>query len=293
MKRLLLILLCLSLLGTASFAQGKKRKPPKNFNSTNKKVDNFLQQQWWLGFKAGTNFSKATVTKKYAVVSPINYTTNDKKYESFNKPGSQATLEITYYFKGASFSIQPTYRSSKFVYTNSYAWTDSSDPNNSLTLDYYQEQKVEYAEIPFLIKYDLMPGKFRPYLQIGGYVAFLVNATKTVEVSGVDLASGGVNGFTNEPVIVGAKDLFAKNNSGLIGGAGVNYDLGNVRLNLDIIYRYGLTNITSTENRYSNDRLSGVGDAMDDMTLDNLSISIGVLFPMRFLSSGYKSSDSK
>ena len=71
----------------------------------------------------------------------------------------------------------------------------------------------------------------------------------------------------------------------------MNYNLGNIRINLDIMYRYGMSNITSTENRYSNDRLAGVGDAMDDLTMDNISISLGALFPLRFLSSGFKSSD--
>lgn len=107
----------------------------------------------------------------------------------------------------------------------------------------------------------------------------------------MDYASGGTNQFAYEPIIVGAKDLFAKNNWGMIGGAGVNYNLGNVRLNFDVMYRYGMTNITSTKNRNSNDRLAGVGDAMDDMTLNNISVSIGCLFPMRFLSSGFTSLD--
>ena len=77
-----------------------------------------------------------------------------------------------------------------------------------------------------------------------------------------------------------------------MGGAGVNYNLGNnVRLNLDVMYRYGMSNIVSTKNRYDSDRLSGVGDVMDDLTLDNLSISLGCLFPLRFLSSGFKTLD--
>ncbi len=286
-------MLCLALLGTASFAQTKKRKPPQNFNTKNKQDEKFLEKQFWMGLKAGTNLSKVHVTKEYSVISPVNNEETSKEYESFNKPGFQVALELTFYFKGVSASLQPTYRSSSFAYTNHYEWTDSATPTNSLTLDYYQEQKLEYFEIPFVVKYDILSGNLRPYIQLGGYGAFLINANKTVEVSGLDLASGGENPFTNEPVSVGAKDLFAKSNWGLIGGAGVNYNVGNIRINLDIMYRYGMSNIASTQNRYSNDRLAGVGDAMDDMTMDNISISLGALFPLRFLSSGFKSSDSK
>jgi outer membrane protein W len=131
-------------------------------------------------------------------------------------------------------------------------------------------------------------------VQIGVYTAMLINASKDVSVKGIDNAAGGVNEFTNESIIIGAKDLFAKNHWGLMGGAGVNYNLGNnVRLNVDIMYRYGMSNIVSTKNRYDSDRLSGVGDVLDDLTLDNLAISIGCLFPLRFLSSGFKTLDLK
>jgi hypothetical protein len=57
------------------------------------------------------------------------------------------------------------------------------------------------------------------------------------------------------------------------------------------MYKYGMSNISSTENRYESDRLAGVGDALDDITLDNLSVSLGVLFPLRFLSNSFKSLD--
>jgi outer membrane protein W len=159
-------------------------------------------------------------------------------------------------------------------------------------LNFEQEQKVDHAIIPLIIKYDVYGNRLRPYVQIGGYSAILINATKSVTSSGIDNAAGGENEFVNEPINVGAKDLFAKYHWGLLGGIGVNYNLGNnVRLNLDILYKIGMSNISSTDNRYGSDRLSGIGDAMDDLTLDNLSMSIGCLFPMRFLSSGFKTLD--
>src|SRR5690606_38485592 len=110
-----------------------------------------------------------------------------------------------------------------------------------------------------------------------------------VTVSGVDYASGGEHKFENEPVIVGATDLFARYHWGAIAGGGVYFPLGNVRLNLDVAYKIGMSNIASTANRYGSDRLSGVGDSLDDLTLDNIAISVGCLFPLRFLGSGFKS----
>lgn len=76
-----------------------------------------------------------------------------------------------------------------------------------------------------------------------------------------------------------------------MAGAGLHYNLGNVRLVFDASYRIGMSNVTDTKNRFSNDRLSGIGDALDDMKTDNIVLSIGCLFPMRFLSTSFKSID--
>lgn len=294
MKRLNLILLCL-LLACVAFGQEKKKKTSAYTKQKKQNEDEkFLEKQWWLGFKAGANLSKATVEKTYAIVSPTNYEASSigKQYDNFNLVGSQATIEVSFYYKRFLLSFQPTYQHSRFAYSNSFEWTSDDEVSNRVELNFEQEQKVDHAILPLIIKYDVYGHKLRPYVQIGAYSAILLNATKTVTSSGVDNAAGGENEFTNDPISVGATDLFANSYWGLLGGVGLNYNLGNnVRLNLDVLYKYGMSNITSTDNRYGNDRLSGIGDAMDDMTLDNLSVSLGCLFPMRFLSSGFKTLD--
>jgi outer membrane protein W len=293
MKRLYIILLCLVLVAQAEAQDKKRKKPAGAYNKQNSENEKFLNKQFWLGFKAGTNLTKIHVLKTYSSFSPTNYPSDQsaKKYQNFNQLGAQATIEVSFYFKGFYFSVQPTYQHSRFTYTNSYTWEDAGIPTNKLELNYDQEQKVDYISFPFLIKYDMAGYKLRPYVQIGAYSSVLINANKFVTISGTDYASGGKNEFTDPTIAVGAKDLFAKSYWGLIGGVGLNYALGNVRLNLDVQYLYGMSNITSTKNRNSNDSLAGVGDTLDDMTMDNLSMSIGCLFPMRFLASGFKSLD--
>ncbi|HEX5172050.1 MAG TPA: outer membrane beta-barrel protein [Cyclobacteriaceae bacterium] len=300
MKRLYLIIVC-CLLGSSLYAQyanKSKRNKVKGsitFNKKSKEDEKFLEKQWWMGLKGGINLTKTAVTTHYSALSPTNYdpSLTNKEYQEFNEIGSQVALEVTFYFKQLSLSFQPTYRQSKFIYTTHYEWTDTENAANALTLDYEQVQKTEHMLLPLLVKFDLTKTKLRPYLQAGGFIAFLINADKSVTTSGIDYASGGENEFSTEPIIVGAKDLFASTYYGMIAGAGVNYHQGNVRLNLDISYQYGLTNIASPEGRYSNDRLNGVGDVMDDLTMDNIVISIGCLFPLRFLGSGFKSLDKK
>jgi hypothetical protein len=273
----------------SAFGQMKKRKLPK-FNQ-NKQSNVFLKKQWWLGFKAGANLSAVSIEKTYSAISPTNYpdTQTDKKYDAYKKLGTQATLEVTFYFSGLSLSLQPTYRHNRFVYENEYHWADGENPNNRLDLKYEQEQRIDYLDIPLLAKYEFTKNKVSPYLQLGVYTSMLIGASKSVDVSGVDYASGGTNEFKDETIIVGATDLFARNHWGFLGGVGVYYNLGNVRLNADFLMKGSMSSVTSAKNRFSNNRLSGVGDTMDDLKLNNMSFTVGCLFPLRFLGKSFQS----
>ena len=289
MKKIAFLIICVCFLSQAN-AQLKKKSSRYNLNN---RENPFLQQQWWIGLKGGVNASSINVDKSYSVIVPVNYSpdVSEKDYEKWKPLGTQIGLEATYYYRGFSGSIQPTYGTIRFRYENNYSWTDPENPANLLDLKYEQDQQVSYVYLPLLFKYEFKVHGLTPYLQAGAYTAFLLGANKTVTISGADHASGGTNTFEYEPVSVGTKDLFAKSHWGIIGGAGLYYNIGNIRFNLDIQYRMGQSLLNSGENRYQNDWLSGVGDAMDDIKVDNVTVSLGTLFPLRFLSSGFKSYD--
>ena len=269
----------------------RKMKSSGSFNKRSKQADIFLQKQWWLGFKAGPNLSKASVETRHDVISPVDYDISEvaKSYENFRQIGTQAVFEVTFFIKGASFSFQPAYRTNRFVYTNHYEWVDPEQSANHLILDYEQDQRIAYLDLPLIIKYEFPVSELKPYAQAGIYSSRLLDASKSLRISGVDHASGGVNTFENEPIIVGARDLFAKYHWGILVGCGVNYNLGNVRLNIDVVIKTGMSNIADARNRYGSDRLSGVGDSLDDVKLTSASLSVGCLFPLRFLGSGFRS----
>lgn len=291
--RKLLPLITLVFVSATLYAQSQ-RKPPAGFKKKAKQQQNsFLDKQWWIGLKVGPNLTKATPETRYAILTPTNYaaTLTDKQYDGFKKLGSQATLEITFNYKGIGFSFQPTYRLSRFTYTNDFIWDNPENASEVLQLKYDHQLKVDYADLPFIVKYDITGNTLRPYVQGGIFYSMLVNANKTVEISGTDFASGGTNELSSEPVIVGAKDLFHKSYWGIMAGAGLHYNLGNVRLVFDASYRIGMSNVTNTKSRFSNDRLAGIADALDDMKTDNVVLSVGCLFPMRFLSTSFKSID--
>jgi hypothetical protein len=292
MKKTLLLATCL-MIAIVATAQPKRPKLPK-FNK-NKEKELFLKKQWFLGLKGGVNYSGVDVMKAYSVIEPTNYDPSviAKKYDNYSDIGTQISVEATFYFTGLSLSFQPTYRHNRFTYSNAFEWNDPENPNNRLLLNFKQRQNIDYFDFPVLAKYEKMFNKFSPYIQAGVYYTFLVSADKSVDVTGTDYATGGVDEFQNETIIIGATDLFAKRHWGLIGGAGVYFNQGNVRFLLDVQYRHGMSNISSTENRFSSDRLSGVGDTLDDLKLRSVSVNLGCLFPLRFLSKNFRSTDIK
>jgi hypothetical protein len=84
----------------AQFSSKNKRSKVIGSVTYNKKIkedEKFLEKQWWIGLKGGVNLSKALVTTSYSALSPSNYELSEtkKEYESFNKLGSQLTLEVT------------------------------------------------------------------------------------------------------------------------------------------------------------------------------------------------------
>lgn len=285
-KATLLGIVAVLLFAQTSDAQRRRKRGPLN---------EFMQTQWWLGFKGGVNLTQVQPETRYSSFSAINNSDPnfyDKEYDDFSQLGANAGLEITFFHKGLSISFQPNYRRQNFLYSNNYLWVDADNPINTLELNYQQTHQLDYLEFPLLFKYDFTRSNFRPFVSIGAYYATLINANKSVEISGVDQASGAANPFSSEPIIVGASDLFLNSSLGLIGGVGCNWDLGNVRLSLDVNYRYGLHNISSAGNRYEDNRLAGAGDALDDLTMNNISISLACLFPLRFIfGGGYRAVD--
>lgn len=271
-------------------AQSKKNKPVP-FNRSADKANTFLQKQWWIGIKGGVNLANPVVENSFAVITPTNYDADviRKTYERFAPIGSQVALECSFYYRGFSISVQPGYHQVGMIYRNEFTWKDAEQSTMSVELSYEQVHRMEYLNVPFILKYEIPLSRFSPYIQAGAYLNTLLNANKEITQSGIDESAGGPNQFKSDPVSVGATDLFARHHYGIIAGGGIYYTPGNVRINLDIQYRHGLTLINSPGNRYDNDRLAGVGDAMDDVKLNNLVVSAGIMFPLRFLSSGFKS----
>lgn len=284
------IILLLALLPSISFAQVGRNKP---IPASSIKKNTFLETQWWLGIRGGFNLSAVTVNSRYSVIEPIDYNAIllSKDYQNYNRLGNQVGLDVSFYYKGFYICFQPGYRHTRISYQNEYFWFDRDNPGTEIELKYEHENRLDHLEIPLIIKYDIMGNKLRPFLQAGIFNAYLINANKTLDISGIDRASGGTNEFKTGTISTGASQLFNRSYWGLIGGAGLHYQVGNIRLVLDASYRHGMSDVTRASARFGSDSFAGVGEAQDDLSLNNITLSLGCIFPLKFLSSNFKSMD--
>lgn len=251
----------------------------------------FLKSQWYLGFYGGGNLSKSIPDNVYSVLTKLNQNQveTSKTHSGFTKIGSQAGLVFQYSTNGFNISINPGIQSINIQHTTATTWQDSTDPANTVSINYKHDTRLNYVEFPLSIHYDILKEKLRPYIGIGGYYGILINANRTIERSGADQASGFTGDFTDQKKTVGVKELYITSSVGIFGHIGASYDPGNIRLFADIGYKFGMNNITNTANRYINNDLASIGEAMDDIKVQSLYFTFGVAFPLKFISKNFSS----
>jgi hypothetical protein len=292
MSRILFVFL-IFFVSVSVFAQRSGGRGSRKISANSRKARSeesaFAGTQVWLGLKGGINFAKAIPTERYSVftsiIDPEQDKTYEKSYDGFGKIGFQGGMVFNFNFRRyLTLSFQPAYTSFRFGYKNEYKWTGQN--NNSVQLNETHRITVDYLELPLLLRFDILRKRFRPYLQGGAYYGMLLKANKTKEVSSQDNASGAVNPLANTNPALDVRNLFIRSNWGWVAGLGFNYDVGNVRLGLDGLYKIGMNNVTSEKNRYSDPRFTSAGEVLDGFKFQNIEVSFSVIFPMKYLQTG-------
>ncbi len=253
-------------------------------------IESFLDTQWWLGLKFGTNVTQPYANETYAVTSQINAASEmeeGKQYDEFNMLGVQVGLDATYYIRGFSIGVQPLYKRMRYSYSNSFSW-DNSIQNEAFITEYDVVQALDLVEVPLTLKYDIIKaGSFRPFVMVGVSYSFIVGANKNLDIRHTDvvLDSRVVGG----EVSLNVPDEF-KHFASALGGVGVSYDVGNIRLYLDFAYHYGFTSAVDKEEIFEENAFFAVGEINDDIFLRNISGSFGVVFPLKFIDNTFQSS---
>jgi len=277
-----LTILLLLLYTSVAFAQpkGKKRLSSSGTQSS----------QWWIGIKAGTNFTDPNATGNFWAFSftdPPSSGNSEKMYDQFKSPGYQFGFLVGFEFmKGLSANIEPIFSMYQYSYSVKYSYASDEDQSKSVDLAFNHKNQLQYLELPLTFKYELLEGKTKPFVKGGAYISTLLNATKKTEEKITDNASGGNSIFENNEYAGEITDFYLKSNWGIQFGVGVTQNLGNARFGLEVNYKSGMKNITNSAWRYrDNQFLSGVFDAQDDIKLKAIEVSLSVVMPLKFITS--------
>lgn len=248
-------------------------------------LEAFLDTQWWLGLRAGSNLTNPNSETFYSVLTAIDYDSENlrKNYESFQAPGIQMGLDLTYYHRGFSIGLLPSFKRYRYNYDNTLDWITATDVFETT---YEVAQNLDYLEVPLVLKYDLLKsGNLRPFVQLGVQWAFAVGAEKSLSIIHQEGTPASTSGGT---ISIDTKKDF-KGFAAALAGLGVNYDIGNIRASLDFSYHYGLTSIIDERQLFTENQLTAVGDINDDIRLTNIQANLSFLFPLRFIDTTFKS----
>lgn len=252
-----------------------------------KSLEGFLDTQFWLGLKMGVNYTQAYPETKNTGFSPIDYSADSlqKSYDDFSLPGAHMGLEMNFYHKGFSLSFQPVYKRIRYQYSNVLGWRGESSGNRFETR-YNVEQRIDVIDLPLMLKYDIIrSGKIRPFVMAGGFHSLIASAQKDVQITQVDYSSGSPVTSSGGATTLGVKDAFTSF-SGVSGGLGVNLDYWNIRTVFEVNYKRSLT--AATRANVKQNELASFGEVNDEVFLRDLSISLGFVFPFRFIDSQLK-----
>ena len=247
-----------------------------------KSIDGFLDTQFWLGLKMGTNLTQAFPETRNTGFSPINYSSDSlqKSYSDFTLPGAHMGLQMNFYHKGFSISFQPVYKRSRYKYSSELEWRGDAASSRFVTR-YDVEQKLDVIELPLLVKYEIIQsGNIRPFVMVGGFHSRIASAQKEVDITQTDFSSGTALQSDGGSAIIGVKDAFEAF-SGVSGGVGVNLDYWNIRTVLEVKYQHGLT--PATKPNVQENEFASLGETNDEIFLRDINISLGFVFPFRFI----------
>lgn len=287
MKRyvIAIIVIALTLVGTQPCFSQAKRKKKKNASAVG-----YNQSQWWVGIKGGATLAKANPTGEAQSIFSYTSGVADNQgttFNSFSKPGLMLGAVISYEFiDNFSLLFAPAITTNIYKYESNYTWNSSESPEVGVFINNKFTTKLQYIEFPLLFRYEIGSNNTKPFLQLGGYYGLLTNATKEVETTNIDRASGADTQINSGKSSSGAKSNFLKSNLGMTFGGGVSTFLGNSRLVFEANYNLGMTNIVDEKARYEDSFLStGAYDINQNLKLDQLQFSIAIFIPMKFITS--------
>lgn len=246
-------------------------------------------QRFLIGLKGGANFTQASVSNSFSAfqyTAPPAEDLSEKSYKSIfkNTAGSHFGLAASFELNRIlGISFEPAYAQYHFGYDNSYTWESTELLEQVVSVSYEHEHRISYVELPLFIRFTAGSGKIAPYVQGGGFINLVHNASKSASATVTDQAGGSTEALTGDNNDVAIDHLMNRYYYGLAGSAGLAFNLPYFRVALDFSYRRGLNTITDKDARFTDMRSSNISfDVMDDIQLNNMQFSLVIHFPVNF-----------
>lgn len=202
-----------------------------------------------IGFGAGANSAQIMVLESYNIYEDLAGNTYGNRYSGMlQNIGNQYFIQAEWFHENLILSLKPgtyTYRFSKI---NEIIFTNETVEQVTPTL-------LRYLSVPLEVRYNLDLQRFRPYAGLTAAYSHLL----------------GSNDASNQTFI----------RSRITAGAvvGTYVDLRYIILDLNAGFHAGLHNITSKPNRF--EAGNGTTFAQDDLLLNNLQVSLSLLFSLQ------------
>ncbi|MGA2361152.1 MAG: porin family protein [Candidatus Aminicenantales bacterium] len=94
----------------------------------------------------------------------------------------------------------------------------------------WMETRVDYIQVPLLLKIDIIPGPISPMIYGGPYGAYRLSAKGVSDIGGVSTSTD-------------IKDQIKTTDYGVVFGGGIDFKLGLVKLSAEVRYNLGLANV--------------------------------------------------
>jgi hypothetical protein len=96
----------------------------------------------------------------------------------------------------------------------------------------WMEDRLDYIQIPVLLKLGLLPGPIKLVIYGGGYYSFLLSANAVSNIDGIEDSTS-------------IKDQVKSNDYGAVFGGGIDFNLAAIKLSAEVRYNLGMANINN------------------------------------------------
>jgi hypothetical protein len=262
-----------------NFISDSKDIFPYELNQTNQKNRAFSLDKFSFGVYGGINFSQIIPLTRYSIFNSSNNSNLEKDYELFFKNiGFQTGFIINYKLNNIiTISLEPVNIDYTYKYKNTYQWTG----HTNLLFESDFTHRLSFFEIPLIVGFHTTFKKWQPYYLAGVYYGFLKNANTDISVNESSTSLSGSNQVMNYSTNVNSTNQYTSNQFGALGGIGISYAAGGLKINLDARVRLLFTNLNTDESRFQNNMIvSGAYDVPDKFKLTNLSVNLGITVPL-------------